>query len=133
MSALNFPDQVGQYNAQQQGNVAEATRATGLANEQQINTKAQMLAGAQTAAYGAGGVNPNKGTPLAVIAAGAGQGELQKRLAMFQAQSVAQQDVNKGALDRAQGRTQASAQWLQFGQTLLGTVQGAVESAIAYA
>lgn len=110
-AAANYNAQVAQVqatNAQQQA----------AAQSQQVaqNTTRQM--GQAAAAYGAGGVDM-QGSPLAVMSDLATQGELSKRLTIYQGTVQAQSDQQQAGVDIATGQNAATAGTTKVAGTIL--------------
>jgi len=75
--------------------------------------------GATRAAYGASGVDVNTGTPLEVMADEATEGELQRRLTLYQGDAQAYNLRQQGMLALAGGGAAANAADTAAGTTLL--------------
>ena len=97
------------YNAgvmQQRGQIAIAQAGERAAIQQTITGRSL---GEQKAQAGASGVDANQGSPLAVMADTASQGELQRQLLLYQGQMENFADQQQAQLDIASGNAAATA------------------------
>ena len=107
----NYNDQVEQQNARQ---AIAAGQSNAAVEDQNVAT----TTGQAVANYGLAGVLMS-GSPLAVMASIQSQGQLQKRLIMYDAATKAQADVQQGNLQAAQGQADQTAGYTKAAGTLL--------------
>ena len=106
-------------NAQLERQQGEIAREQSFSSAEQLWQKVQQTLGAQRAAYGGAGIDPNTATPLEVMAASARQGELARRATLFQGLAQQQTAESQAAIERFQGSQARKAGVLQAGSTLL--------------
>lgn len=99
-------------------NAVAARQQAGAAAEQKDNEVTRRLADAR-AAFAASGVDPNSGTPLDVMADSASQGELSKRLLLYQGDLTARGLGSQANLDRITGKNAQTAGYISAAGTLL--------------
>jgi len=119
LSAGNAQAAAATYNAKaEQIQAQEAqSQANAQAQLQAQTTKRQL--GSVAANYGASGVDPTQGTPLAVMYDQASQGELARQLDLYRGQVSATNSMNQAALDAAQAPIYQAAALTKGGGTLL--------------
>ena len=110
---------------QQQGEIA---RGQSFSSAEQLWQKVQQTLGAQRAAYGAAGIDPNTATPLEVMASSARAGELARHATLFQGLAQQQTAESQAAIDRFQGSQARKAGVIKAGTTLLTTAAKIGES-----
>lgn len=108
-------------NAELQKKEGEIARGASFSAAEQLWQKVQKTLGAQRAAYGAAGVDPNAATPLEVMAESARTGELARRSTLFQGLAQQQTAETQAAIERFQGKQARKAGIIQAGSTLLTT------------
>ncbi len=114
---------IGAYDQQVAGLNAQQALAAGQTNAAVIGQQTTRGIGRAAAAYGAAGVETS-GSPLAVMADLAAQGELRKRLALYSGQLSSASDTAQGGIAAAEGKAAASPGIIRGGGTLLtGTAQ----------
>lgn len=106
------------YNAQvaTQKSIQDQMDAQATADQIAIQNKRDIAQ--QASAYAAGGVDLT-GSPLAVMMDTASQGELKRRLTLWQGSTESTADTQQAALDQASGAAAASAGLDKAGSTLL--------------
>ena len=95
-TAYNYNAAIERQNA---GIATQEGQSQGLIDRQ----TAERQEGAITAAYGAGGVDPNRGTPLDVLFDQAATAKLNQQLDIYKANVAATSDINQAGLDIYQG------------------------------
>lgn len=105
-------------NAQQEEIQGAQQRNISITEAQQKERQATLRAGSIRAAYGAAGVDPNSGSPLAVMADQATQGELTKHLTLWQGMAQQQSADTQAGIDRLQGRAARAAGYSSAAGTL---------------
>lgn len=89
--------------------LAAQTATAGATRSAQLEQQTARQVGAQRAAAGASGVDPNQGSPLAVMSDTATQGELGRQLSDWQTTNQVNALLQQGQLDVFQGRQAQSA------------------------
>jgi hypothetical protein len=121
------------YNArleQQQGMIA---RSQSFEKSAQIGQNTQRVLGAARAAGGAGGVDVNAGSSIAVARDTASQGELSAKLAQYQGRVSQLSADEQAGLDLYQGRAAKQAGYISADGTLLtGVAQTAQQGVSVY-
>lgn len=107
------------YNAEVEKQNADSARAAAAAQAQQTERDNARKMGQITAAYGASGIDPNQGSPLDVMADMADEGELSKRLVLYQGEVDARAAGQRATLDTMQGKSAQTAGYISAGSTLL--------------
>lgn len=107
------------FNAAVQDEQARQSLQNAQTEGQQTEQENARREGAVTAAYGAAGVDPNKGTPLQVMSDVATQGELTRRLQIYQGMVNRAGFRNQATADRAKASAELSAGWMQGAGTIL--------------
>jgi hypothetical protein len=108
-------------NAELQQKEGEIARGQSFSSAEQLWQKVQKTLGAQRAAYGAAGIDPNTATPLEVMSETARQGELARHATLFQGLAQQQTADTQAAIDRFTGAQARKAGVIQAGTTLLTT------------
>lgn len=98
---------------------ANQTLAAGAANAQEVEVQNEQRYGQAAATLAASGVDPTQGSPLDVMRFMTGQGELQRRLTVWNSQQQAQQLRNRAALSQYQSGVTGTAGAISAGSTLL--------------
>lgn len=129
VQAGNAQKKAGEFNvAVEEQNAAQA-RSAASAQANQVDRDNRRKIAEAMAAYGASGVNPNQGSPLDVLSDLATEGELSKRIVIYQGEITARGNEQQGALDLMQGKAAQTAGYINAGATILG---GAAKIAGAY-
>lgn len=97
--------------AEAQEATAPLARAKGALAQSQAHQHLDAIFGGQTSFYSGGGVDPAAGSPLALAAQTAGQGELDNRLIGAQAELDSAGKLAKGASTRQEAAGQAGQAW----------------------
>lgn len=110
---------IGNLNAESLQNEANATLQAADARADQQKLETRRLLGDTSASFGASGVDPSQGSPLSVLSDQAAQGELTRRLTLWQGQNQASSLNQQGEMQRYQGYQAFQSGLLKAGSTLL--------------
>lgn len=110
---------VGEYNAKVAENNATAARQAAGYEAGLIRERTRRVVGAQRAAGAASGLDISSGTPVAVLGDTAEQGEMDVLARLYSGEAAATASVNDAAVQRAQGRAQRQAGFINAGTNLL--------------
>lgn len=119
ISSGNAQARASNYNAEVEKQNGEMARQSAAAQAQQVERDNARKMGQITAAYGASGIDPNQGSPLDVMADVADEGELSKRLVLYQGEVDARAGLQRAQIDTMQGRAAQTAGYVNAGSTLL--------------
>lgn len=107
------------YNAEVAANNATVARNAAAAQEQQKALETTRLIGTEKAAAGASGVDPNTGSPLAVMTDTAQRGTLDALRLRYQGTLQSNADISQAQLDTYSGTQAANAGYLKAASTVL--------------
>lgn len=109
-------------NARNERIFANQDELTAKADAAQTEQQTSRIVGQSQANAGASGVQGGTGSPLAVMHDVASQGELSRRLKLFQGQLGAHGAEDAAAIQQAQGNAAATAGGITAGSTILSSV-----------
>lgn len=110
------------YNAQVEEENAAQAKSAAASQANQVDRDNRRKIAEAMAAYGASGVDPNWGSPLDVMSDLATEGELSKRLVLYQGDLDARASNQRATLDRMQAKSAQTAGYISAGATVLGAV-----------
>lgn len=108
------------YNAQIEEQNAVQARDAASAQAGQVDRDNKRKIAEAMAAYGASGVDVNQGSPLDVLSDLATEGELSKRIVLYQGELTARGDQQQAGLDRMNASSAQTAGYINAGATVLG-------------
>lgn len=120
MSSAKAQKDAANYNATMQGYQAKNALQVGADTAAAQKDKQRRIAGTQTAAMAAGGLDTSSGTPMQLLTETAGMGELDALRITNNASRTAWGYQAQGALDVYQGKTAQTQGYLGAASSILG-------------
>lgn len=117
-NAANYNNQVAQANA-------KASTDAAAVNEEDAAYRAKLLLGTEKASAGASGVDPNEGSPLAVMDTTTQQSTLDALKIRYGGATQSAAWVNQGQLDLMQGAAEKSVADTQSTAAMIGGIGSA--------